>query len=281
MVLYIYIAHLMELEWERFGRFRVLGAGESQRLWDYLRTWELDVAFEHLRLLTFSDAMLQNLHVYLLVGTPVAATIFVLERDRVRWLQALADARLPGEQARRASWWLKLYLRMVSMLLVMILSIAPFHLGMPRAHYICTACALFFGSTSIFTYLTALGHLDSVLAATSGEEDGDLVAWTRRVRRWVRPALKLVFCLHFVAAAAGALKAESLGDDRSALAFGILETLLVLGYQLFQGVFVVDDMVVGRAVFSSATAHTKGELVAPAKEERPLEETVRERLLGS
>eukprot|EP00411_Alexandrium_monilatum_P017809 CAMPEP_0175254512 /NCGR_PEP_ID=MMETSP0093-20121207/37229_1 /TAXON_ID=311494 /ORGANISM="Alexandrium monilatum, Strain CCMP3105" /LENGTH=323 /DNA_ID=CAMNT_0016548835 /DNA_START=38 /DNA_END=1009 /DNA_ORIENTATION=- len=277
MVLYIYVAHLLELEWERFGRMRVLGAGESQRLWDYLRTWELEPAFEHLRLLTFSEAMLQNLHVYMIVGTPVAVTLFVLERDRVRWLQDLAEARLPPDEAGCASWWLRSYLNAVSLLLALILAIGPFHLGLPRAHYLITAMALSLGVVSICFYLTALHAFEDLL---DSEQGGEFAAWTFRVRCWVRPALKLVIILHILAGAAAVLKAESLHDDLSALIFGILETMVVLGYQLYQGVFVVDDIMVGRVVPASrVTPEHRGQ--EALQEKKAAESLHHDTLMGS
>lgn len=280
MVLYIYVAHLLELEWERFGNLRGLAPGESPRLWDYLRIQELDTAFEHLRLLTFSDAMLRYLDVYLIVGTPVAVMLYVLERDRIQWLEALAQARLPAREAGRASWWLHFYRRVVSVMLLLILAIAPFHLGLPRLHYSVTACALSAGMLSIYAYLTALQILD----VESCEGEDELAIWTRRARCWVRPALKLVISLHVLAFAAAVLKAESLGDDRSALAFGILETLVVLGYQLYQGVFIVDDMMVGRPV-PAVSAPMKSEVkkVGDVKDKAIFqpEHLLQERLMGS
>lgn len=280
MVLYIYVAHLLELEWEHFGRWRVLGDGESQRLWDYVRAFDLEVAFEHLRLLTFSDAMLQNLHVYLIVGTPVAIVLFVLERDRVRWLQALAEARLPVEEAGRASWWLRVYLQAVSLMLILTLAIAPFHLGLPRAHYLAAGSALCLGMVSVCAYLTALRILDALMAQ-DGEQDGELVAWTWRTRHCVRPALMLVVVIHALAFIAAVVKAESLGDDRSALAFGILETLVVLGYQLYQGVFVVDDMMVGREALEAPSVPKLKEFDRIVKEKVVDEPVVDSSLMGS
>jgi len=265
MVLYIYIAHLIELEWEQFGRSNaVLDAGKSHRLWDYIRA-DLDAAFEHLRLLTFSDAMLRHLHVYLVVGTPVALVLFVLERDRIRWLQALAEARLPPQEAARASWWLRLYLQVVSVMLVLILAIAPFHLGLPRMHYLIAGSALCLGLVSVCAYLNALHILDALLAQDS-EQNGELAAWTWRVRHCVRPALKFIVVIHVLAGISAVVKAESLGDDRSALAFGIMETLVVLGYQLYQGVFIVDDMMVGREVLDAAKVLRLKEVDSTTKE---------------
>lgn len=238
MVLYVYAAHLMGVEWGQFGRLKI-SKGEVQSLREYLRLWDLDPAFEHLRLFTFSEAMLENLKVYVAVGTPVAVVIFALERDRIRWLQGLLLESLPQGQAGRAKRWLELYLWALGLTLLFILSIGPFHLELPRAHYLCTACALTCGSASMGLYLGAPVDLSAV-AAAAGEDIG---AWTLR-QRWVRPVLKLVLGLHVVALMAGAWKAHNLQDDCAALLFGVLETALILGYQLFQGVFVVDDVMV-------------------------------------
>lgn len=64
--------------------------------------------------------------------------------------------------------------------------------------------------------------------------------------RWVRPCVKVVLVVHLMAVVAGAWKAENLGNDTKALLFGIVETAVVLGYQVFMGAMVVDDLMMGR-----------------------------------
>mmetsp|Transcript_20246 Transcript_20246/g.51352 ORF Transcript_20246/g.51352 Transcript_20246/m.51352 type:complete len:352 (+) Transcript_20246:92-1147(+) len=251
IMLYIYGVHLLGFEWEQFGRFRTLAEGQSKSVRDYLWAWELDPAFEHLRHFTFSEAMLENLNLYLVVGTPVAVVLVVLERDRIRWLQHMLTGALPdAEKARRAKRCLDLYFWTLSTMMMFILLIGPFHLGWPRAHYCCAFSAITCGCISICLYLAATVDLSTVVA--NGDEE--VAAWASGVVQWVRPVLKFVLSLHVLALGSAVWKAESLGDDRSALLFGILETTLVLGYQLFAGIFVVDDVLVARRLKMAAAA---------------------------
>lgn len=271
MVLYIYAAHLLGVEWGSFGRGVRGGASGSslfleaqhESLLDYVWGGELDPAFDKLRDFTFSEAMLQNINTYMLVGTPVAAVFFFLEHDRIRWLQALVAERMPRGEAERATWWLEFYLRCVVAAYFFVLALAPCHLEMPRVHYFCAAGALSFGITSVSVYLYAPVDYTR-LGQTQGETS--LAAWTSRVQRWVRPALKLVIGLHFAAGAAAIWKARRLGDDHAALLFGVLETAVVLSYQLWQGVFVVDDAMVHRkptAALAAPRWHSSNAALSP------------------
>jgi len=208
--------------------------------------------------------MLQHIAVYLVVGTPVAITLLALERSRVRWLQGLMARRLGASGAARSVWWLEWYLRTVTVMLVLILMIGPCHLELPFAHYLCAGSALFCGALGMSLYLVATSDLEALADA----EDQQLLAWTGRQRRCVRPVLKAVLLLHVLAGAAGAWKSESLGDDGSALLFGVLETSLILGYQLFQAVFVVDDMMVDwspRPLSAPGAQHSAGKRASPRR----------------
>jgi hypothetical protein len=222
---------------------------------DYLRVSDLDGAFDQLRVFTFSEAMLHRIAVYLFVGTPVAITLVALEYSRVRWLQGLMNQRLGTSRAARSVWWLEQYLRTVMVMLTLILMIGPCHLELPVAHYLCAGAALFCGATGMCLYLIATADLGSLIRR--GTEDQQLLAWTDRVQNCVRPVLKAILLLHVLALLAGAWKSESLGDDGSALLFGVLETSLILGYQLFQAVFVVDDVMVGWKPGPSSTLGTQ------------------------
>lgn len=253
MVLYVYLTHLAGLEWQDFGRYRAIELGQSRSIRDYLT--ELDPAFEHLRMFTFSEAILENLRVYLIIGSPVAIVILTCERNRVRWLQSLCAESLPSQQAQQAKKWLECYLRLTGVMFMLILLIAPFHLDMPRAHYTVAAGAISSGFGSICMYLAATRDL----AAVTSSNNAELVAWVA-AQRWVRPVLAFVLALHGVAGVTAVWKAETVGDDWPALAFGIFETLLVLGYQLFQGVFVLDDIMQLRGAAGTAPqsgAHDK------------------------
>ncbi|CAK0881819.1 unnamed protein product [Prorocentrum cordatum] len=89
-----------------------------------------------------------------------------------------------------------------------------------------------------------LAPLDIGALAQSGGRPA-FAAWSAAAG-WVRPCVKVVLVVHLMAVVAGAWKAENLGNDTRALLFGIVETAVVLGYQVFQGVMVVDDLMMGR-----------------------------------
>merc|ERR1719410_559715 len=183
MVLYIYGTYLLQYEWESF---RAREKAFTQRLVDYVWVWELDTAFQHLRAFTFSEAMLHKLDLYLAVGAPVAVLYFGLERNRIRWLQGLVQqSNLPLEKARLLIWGLELYLWMVFCDYIFIMLLAPFHLGLPRAHYVCAGCAFTLGIVSLSAYLWVSAELVAVAKAS-----GDAVrkTWASCAQNRVRPA---------------------------------------------------------------------------------------------
>lgn len=244
MVIYVYAAHLAGLEWQDFGRQRAVELGQSRSVRDYLL--EMDPAFEHLRMFTFSEAMLENLKLFLVIGAPVAAVVLTLERIRVRRLQSLCAESLPSQKAHQAQVLLERYFRLLSVMFLFILLLVPFHLEMPWAHYATAGSGIVCGFASIWLYLAATAELSMVTASSSS----DVVAWVA-AQRSVRPVLKFLLILHGIVLATVAWKAESLGDDWPALVFGVFETLLILGYQLFQGVFVWDDVMKMRGVVAA------------------------------
>jgi len=240
MVLYIYGTYLLQYEWESF---RAREKAFTQRLVDYVWVWELDTAFQHLRAFTFSEAMLHKLDLYLAVGAPVAVLYFGLERNRIRWLQGLVEqSNLPLERARFLIWGLELYLWTVFVDYLFIMLLVPFHLGLPRAHYVCAGCAFTLGAINLSAYLWVSAELVSVAKAS-----GDPVRnkWASCAQNRVRPALKLIMLLHFITCGAAYWKVENLGSDGKALLFGVLETLVILSYQGSQAVFAMDDGTIG------------------------------------
>jgi len=245
MVLYIYAVHLWEFNWDNLG-----SAGNSRRLADYVWRWELEPAFEHLRVLSFSDAMLQKLDIYMLVGTPVAIVYFILERNRIRWLQAVVMQSLPIGQAKRAASWLEAYLWTLSAGLVCILMLSCFHIELPRAHYMCAAGAFGFCMLSICVYMSAPVDFSLIAAQANSDDqhDDDFAVWALWLRNLVRPTIKVVLALHVVTLVAAIWKIERLGDNFAALIFGIFETSVIVAYQLFLAVFAFDDAMVGRGL---------------------------------
>jgi len=248
MVLWIYAVHLWEFEWNR-------RAAGQRSLVDYLWLRELEPAFEYLRVLSFSDAMLSNLNIYMLVGTPVSIAYFILERDRIRWLQTLVMQYSPRDEVKFAVWCLEAYLWTVSTTFVAVVLLSVCHIELPMAHYICAAIAFSFGFTSVcLALLTPIDY--SALAANAAKAcngcderlDCDFAVWAMRLQSRVKPALMFVVVLHVVALAAGLWKIQCLHDTRAALVFGVAETATVLGYQLFIGIFSVDDAMVGRGI---------------------------------
>lgn len=264
MVVYVYGAHLAGLEWSDFGRYRALEMGQSRSIRDYLTAWE--PAFDHLRVFTFSEAILENLVVYTIIGIPVAMALLVVEWKRVRWLQSLVSKSLAQEMALRSNRLLEGYLWMFCATLVCIVLVGPLHLDMPRAHYACAASAITCAVNSMILYLVATAELTATAASVTTSDD--MIAWATQ-QRWIRPVLKAILVLHAVAFAAAAWKAESLGDDLPALIFGIVETMLVLAYQAWPLVLGLDDM---------AALRGKGMAAQP---EQGLEETKFERMLAS
>eukprot|EP00747_Dinoflagellata_sp_TGD_P169489 gnl/TRDRNA2_/TRDRNA2_198558_c0_seq1.p1 gnl/TRDRNA2_/TRDRNA2_198558_c0~~gnl/TRDRNA2_/TRDRNA2_198558_c0_seq1.p1 ORF type:complete len:326 (+),score=58.43 gnl/TRDRNA2_/TRDRNA2_198558_c0_seq1:26-979(+) len=249
LAVYIYATYLLAMSWSPAP-----GPPQSRPppLRHYLFASELDTAFEHLRTFTFSDAMLDNLGVFAAVGTPVAVLYLCLELDRIRWLQALVAARLPEVEARRASWWLEVYLWSAATCFIAVVLLVPLHLELPRLHYPCAGVALMAGSGAIGLYLAVPVNFQALAAADEDVGGGLLAAWAARVQHHVRPVLMFVLVLHAAALVSAVLKAEMLGDERFAQLFGLLETSVILGYQLFVAVFAVDDVLVGQLVPSAS-----------------------------
>lgn len=237
--------------WGSFG-----SAGELRRLSDYLWIGEVEAVFEHLRPLTFSDAMLQNLNMFMIVGVPVTAVYTLLEHKRIRWLQDLVLECMPSDQGKRASMWLEAYLWTVSTAFVFVLLLAVAHIERPHSHYICAGSAFSCALGSIFIYLLAPLDLCHSPAQASGKKQTDseteFELFTTRNQTLVRPVLKAVVAVHVAAGIAGAWKMQRLEDSRAALAFGITETAVIFGYQIFLAVFAVDDATVRQEKLSGS-----------------------------
>jgi hypothetical protein len=253
LVLYVYIGHMWGFELSSF-----CSAGNPRRLVDYLRQGEIDPVFDYLRPFTFSDAMLQNLNAFMLIGTPVAVVYFILECRRIRWLQTLVRQLAPSEDGKRASSWLEAYLWTVSASFFFVLMLAYFHIEMPRGHYIVAGCAFSCCLASICMYLYATFDLSALVDKTvendimNGSSKFDYSSWASRVQTWVRPTLKCVVLLHVAAMVAGIWKIQRLEDKRAALLFGVLETAVIFGYQVFLAAFAVDDVMIGKTMPSVA-----------------------------
>jgi hypothetical protein len=275
MVVYIYGTYLLQYEWESFhAREKAV----TQRFVDYVWVWELDTAFQHLRAFTFSEAMFHNLDLYLAVGAPVAVLYFGLERNRIRWLQGLVQqSNLPLEKARLLMRGLELYLWAVFCDYIFILLLVPFHLGLPRAHYMCAGCAFTLGFLSLSAYLWVSAELVS-MAKASGDAVRNTWAWYAQNR--VRPALKFFVLLHFITCGAAYWKAENLGSDGKALLFGVLETLVILSYQGVHAVFAMDDGTIscceGLLLAADPRKLTAAELQIPKRPSTGAQSKVRE-----
>jgi hypothetical protein len=239
MLLYVYIAYLMNLEW---GGINLLESSQmpSQRLMSHFLKGEHDVAFDKLRAFTFSEAMLHNLDIFLLVGSFVGVTLFCLERERVWWLQEHLSENLPSSEATRARWWLEAYFWLLSLMFVFILLLVPFHIELPLAHYFVAANALGLGFLSMCTYL----FLPLDFKALAKVEDTALAAWAVNMSDVVKPTIKFGIGLHVATLVAALLKSEAIDHHGAALLFGVLETATVLSYQVFQVAFMTDDIIV-------------------------------------
>lgn len=219
---YIYLEYLLHLDWRDFGQPRT-----TRRLLDSLD--DMDTAFALLGKYTFSEAMLTKIPLYMLIGVPVAVVLLVLERDRVRWLQQRVTGTLPAEEAQRTVHRLEAYLRLVIAMLGCILALGPLHLELPWLHYPCALLAILCG-------FCALGVQLSLPVSASG------------LSPRARSTVGLIFAFHFAALAAGHWKASGLGDDVRALCFGVVETLLVLLYQLWMALYTTEELQMYEAV---------------------------------
>merc|ERR1712118_518658 len=101
--------------------------------------------------------MLDNLPLFLLVGTLSSVAYFVLEVDRVRWLQGLISEHLPVHEAAHANKRLELYLRTLATGFFFILLLVPFHVDQPVMHYFVAGGALSFTVAAHCVYLTVIG----------------------------------------------------------------------------------------------------------------------------
>lgn len=103
-------------------------------------------------------------------------------------------------------------------------------------------------------YLYApLGLTSLVFKAVDGDvanasSESEFSQWASRVQTLVRPTLKFVVLLHIAAFIAGIWKIQRLEDNRAAVVFGVLETSVVFGYQVFLAVFALDDVMIGKTI---------------------------------
>ncbi|CAK0811101.1 unnamed protein product [Prorocentrum cordatum] len=239
MIWYIYGFYLLSIDWGLFGQLQHLQHGESPRMTDYIWARNFDAAFKHLRLFSFSAAMLPSLDVYLFLGVPGSVVHLVLERDRVTWLQSFLKLRTPCCSAHRAARWLEMYYWSLVLGSLSFLMLARVHIDMSWPHYFCSASGLLFTTTALCLYLVMPFQVALVGADGCSE-------WLAQAKRWVFPSLWLVLGLTAMCFASALWKCERLGDDRPSLVFGVLETITITGYQLVLGVFVVDDRMMAR-----------------------------------
>lgn len=260
MVLFVYVSYLFLIDWARFGLLRTSVTG-NRSLAAMLAAGDVDAVFDALKALTFSEAMLNQIGLYMVVGTPVAIALYILEKGRVRWLQSIIQTCMPASIAAGAVQRLELYLWAVFVTFCFILAIGPFHLERPRAHYLCATCAITSGCLHMAIYLTLpldFAMLAARIRAMDQSETGThLAIWADRVQSRVRPTLQFVLGFHILVVAAGLWKASAIEDDMRALVFGICETVLIIFYQFEQAVFIVDDSVVGMTLEASTSTQPK------------------------
>merc|ERR1719379_2715592 len=123
-----------------------------------------------------------------------------------------------------------------------------FHLELPCLHYMCAGLSFGAAFSSICIYVSApidfeflAKQADSTMKVQAQGQDAGFRTWTSQQHKYLWPVLRLALGLHFAALAAGMLKMQRLDDNRIALMFGIFETAVILGYQLFLASFAVDD----------------------------------------
>lgn len=222
---------------------------------------------------TFSESMLRqnNLQVFCIFGTFVAACLVLVEYKRTRYLQSLLQvvlrkieatnggsdvASLSGEGVSFALRALTVYLRLVCIAFISVLFLTPFHLHRPLLHYgtvAVTAGCMFLGMC-IYSALP----LGQIVELGNGSEAGqtlvsdDLRSCAKQHQR-TRPLVFCVIALHFILPAAVALH-HILWVDLTGRIWGACEVLTILGYQFFVCSFCYNEIEMPNGQQQSASA---------------------------
>jgi len=126
---------------------------------EYFLKFEFEAGLDLLKPFSFSAAMLPHPFTYTFVMGPAAVTQVILERGRIRWLQNLIKQRLPHAKASRAIFLLNFYLLSWSMGAFSFLTLGYFHIDKGMSHYVASGSGLMLITSSICSYLAAVGGI--------------------------------------------------------------------------------------------------------------------------
>jgi hypothetical protein len=192
---------------------------------------------------TFSDAMLrdQNLEIFGVVGTFVAAAFIVVELDRTSRLRALLQSRLATEyaaNAQKALSLLSLYTLFIIAAFVGVLGLVPFHLERPLMHYTTTGAVVSCMMGGVCT--CGFMPLQSAAGAGTSENQGELHIWAKRQQSLRGSVIVPIIAMHVLLPASAALH-HVVWHDLSGRLFGAVEVLTILSYQAFVAYLGKDD----------------------------------------
>eukprot|EP00929_Paragymnodinium_shiwhaense_P020692 TRINITY_DN13701_c0_g2_i1.p1 TRINITY_DN13701_c0_g2~~TRINITY_DN13701_c0_g2_i1.p1 ORF type:complete len:314 (+),score=55.02 TRINITY_DN13701_c0_g2_i1:100-1041(+) len=232
MICIMYLEYLWAADWQD-PDLDLCSSGWSYELGDLMRVMNCCTRY------TFSDAMMRgrNLEIFAAIGTCVSVTYIKLESDRVKYLRALLVAerrRASDERLVDASLLvLDIFSWLTSFVYLLVLSLAPFHLGRPFAHYVVAGCCW----TTMFTAISL--YIGLPLQFEGTDSHGELAAWAAR-RRPLLPTMWGLLGVHIVTGWVGMLHVAT-RTDSTGLLFGLFEVSLILCYQVFVAIFCVDD----------------------------------------
>lgn len=246
---YIYIDYLMIVDWAKFG-LHPMAPGTSRRLADYFLSGHFDEGLAHLKDFTFSAAMLLHGRLYTLTLALAAAVQLPLEHDRIRWLQQLFTRDMRPDDAMHVCKWLDVYLYGLGLGYLAFLTLGYFDIDTPLLHYFFSGLGLLSTTSAMYAHST-VPCMPSVEATPRNNDDCELAKWTIRAKRITRPCLHLIMCLTVICIISAMWKCEKLGDDWRSLIFGLLETMVIVAYQLGVGISAADDSMVDSKVVKS------------------------------
>merc|ERR1712129_112211 len=239
---YLYDDYLANTDWTQFG-IHELPDGQPRQLASYLWLGNLGAGFEHLKHFSLSGAMLPHSKLYTYGLAPVMMLQMYLEWYRIKHLRMLVRDQMPCSQAVYVSRCLDCYLKCLFVGFPAFLALGHFHIDRTLPHYLLAGTGLVC-VTSAFCIYIALPLDSQVLVRWSGQEKV-LKTWAFQVKSVEIPACKAVMVLTILCMMSAAWKTNYLGDDLRSLAFGVLETIVILGYQVVMALFAIDERMIG------------------------------------
>lgn len=165
-----------------------------------------------------------------------------LEWYRILHLRMLVREQMPCIQARYVSRWLDCYLKCLFVGLPAFLALGHFNIDRTLPHYLLAGTGLFCVTSALCIYVALPLDLPR-LAHWNGQEKL-LKTWAFQVKRIEIPACKALIVLTILCMMSAAWKTNYLGDDLRSLAFGVLETVVIIGYQVVMALFAIDEQMI-------------------------------------